>query len=391
MPQQLPPTHAAQLTRCARCAGTLERTNGRSLSLAFALSATLLLLLIPANLMPLLRTDVLGVSRTSRLASSAWIMLYDGWPWLAAIVFLFIVVAPIVRFGLLTLVLGALEFDVKADWLGPAFRWADKLQSWAMLDVFLLGLAVAYARLADSIAVRLGPGGVALIATAILSLFVRAALDKAAVWERIAPDAPPADPRTAIECTTCELLAPAEAEGASCRRCGDRLHRRKPQSMSRTIALTLAAVLLYIPANLYPLATLPIHYKPTTYTVLEGVIELAQANLWDLALLVFCASFLIPFLKLAGLGWCVVSVLRRSRSHLVAKTKVYRMVEEIGRWSMVDPFVIGTFVPVMTYNAFITGRAEPAAVPFTAVVVLTMISAKTFDPRLMWDAAERRD
>ncbi len=120
------------------------------------------------------------------------------------------------------------------------------------------------------------------------------------------------------------------------------------------------------------------------------MIELAQAGLWDLALLVFSASFLIPFLKLAGLGWCLWSVWRRSDRRLVAKTRAYRVVEEIGRWSMVDPFVIGVFVPVMTYNRLITGRAEAAVVPFTAVVILTIISAKTFDPRLMWDAGRGR-
>jgi len=219
---------------------------------------------------------------------------------------------------------------------------------------------------------------------------VRATLDKAAVWERIAPDSCPADPEDAIECQDCDLLLPSHHEGRGCPRCAAPVRRRKPQSISRTIALTLAALLLYIPANIYPLATLPINYKPTKYTVLQGVIDLAQAGLWDLAILVFCASFLIPFLKLVGLTWCVVSVLRRSDRHLVAKARTYRVVEEIGRWSMVDPFVIGAFVPVMNYNALIYGRAEAASVPFTAVVVLTIISAKTFDPRLMWDAARRR-
>ena len=144
--------------------------------------------------------------------------------------------------------------------------------------------------------------------------------------------------------------------------------------------------MLYVPANIYPLATLPIHYQPTTYTVIEGVIELAQNGLWDLAILVFTASFAIPFLKLVGIAWCVGSVLRRSDRNLTTKTRAYRVVEEIGRWSMVDPFVIGAFVPVMNYNALVYGRAEAAVVPFTAVVILTIISAKTFDPRLMWDA-----
>jgi paraquat-inducible protein A len=86
----------------------------------------------------------------------------------------------------------------------------------------------------------------------------------------------------------------------------------------------------------------------------------------------------------------VASVLTRSRRFLVAKTRAYRLVEEIGRWSMIDPFVIGAFVPVMQYNDFVYARPEPAAVAFTAVVIVTMLAARLFDPRLMWDAAEAR-
>ena len=388
--QRLPALRPGTTTRCVRCSGVLERGGGRSLSAALACSAAVLVLLVPANLALFLRTDVLGVSRSSRLASAAGAMLSDGWPLLALVVFLFVVVFPLVRFALLTAVLGMLELGRTRPWLGPAFRWANRLETWAMPDVFLLGLAVAYARLAASIAVRVGPGALTFIAAGILALFVRATLDKAAVWARIAPDRAPPDPQAAIDCEDCDLLLAPAHEGHPCPRCAAPIRRRKPQSVSRTIALTLAALLLYIPANIYPLATLPIAFTPTKYTVLEGVLDLAHAGLWDLAILVFCASFLIPFLKLVGIGWCVSSVLLRSDKHLVAKTRAYRVVEEIGRWSMVDPFVIGAFVPVMTYNSFIYGRAEPASVPFTAVVVLTIISAKTFDPRLMWDAARRR-
>ena len=388
--QRLPVARRATVVRCVTCEATIERTHGRSLSAALACSLATLLFLIPANLSLFLRTDALGVSRSSHLASSASAMLSEGWPWLALVVFLFVVVFPIVRFALLTAVLGLLELGRVEPWMGRAFRWSNRLETWAMPDVFLLGLAVAYARLAASIAVRVGPGAMAFIAAGVLALIVRATLDKAAVWERIAPDAPVADAETAIECQDCDLLLPPHHEGHGCPRCAAPVRRRKPQSISRTIALTLAALLLYIPANIYPLATLPINFKPTKYTVLEGVIDLAQAGLWDLAILVFCASFLIPALKLAGLGWCVWSVLSRSNRHLVAKARTYRVVEEIGRWSMVDPFVIGAFVPVMDYNSLIYGRAEAASVPFTAVVVLTIISAKTFDPRLMWDAARRR-
>jgi paraquat-inducible protein A len=387
--QRLPDAAPRAVTRCVSCNGILERTHGRSIRAALAMSVATLILLVPANLGLFLRTDALGVSRSSHLGSAAGAMLTDGWPLLAAIVFLFVVIFPIARFALLAFVLGMLETGRAPRWLGRLFRYADRLQTWAMPDVFLLGLAVAYARLADSVAVKAGPGALCFIAAGVLSLIVRATLDKAAVWERIAPDRAPEPIEDALECTACDLLVAPHRDGRPCPRCAAPIRRRKPEAMSRTLALTGAAVLLYIPANLYPLATLPINYQPTTYTVLQGVIELAQAGLWDLAILVFSASFLIPFLKLAGLGWCVVSVLRRSRRHLVAKTRTYRLVEEIGRWSMVDPFVIGAFVPVMNYNALIYGRAEAAAVPFTLVVVLTIVSAKTFDPRLMWDAARR--
>ena len=168
------------------------------------------------------------------------------------------------------------------------------------------------------------------------------------------------------------------------------MKRRKPESLGRTLALTTAALLLYVPANLYPIATLPINNRPTEYTVFEGVIDLSKAGLWDLALLVFFASFAIPILKLLGLGWCIFSVMRKSEQRLRAKTRAYRVVEEIGRWSMVDPFVIGAFVPVMDYKGLIYARAEAGVVPFTAVVILTIVSAKTFDPRLMWDSGAQR-
>jgi len=270
------------------------------------------------------------------------------------------------------------------------FRWANRLEAWAMTDVLLLAFVVAYARLEVAISVHLGIGAVALIGAGILSLFTRATLDKAMVWRAIAPDQEPGHPTTSIACTQCELLVEAKHQGEPCPRCGSALYRRQPASIPYTMALTLAALLLYIPANLYPLATLPIDYKPTSYTVLQGVIDLAKAGFFGLAVLVFCASFAIPVLKLVGLGWCVMSVMTRSRRHLVAKTRVYRTVEEIGRWSMVDPFVIGCLTPVLDYSAQIHGGAGPAAVPFTAVVVLTIISAKTFDPRLMWDAARSR-
>ena len=171
------------------------------------------------------------------------------------------------------------------------------------------------------------------------------------------------------------------------RMCGARVRARRADSVPRTMALLLAAVLLYFPANLYPIATIPIDFRPTAYTVLGGIIDLSKSRLLGLALLVFCASFAIPILKMAGLSWCAVSSLRRSNKGLIGKTRVYRLLEEIGRWSMIDPFTIACFIPVMDFNVLLYGRAGPAATPFAAVVILTTLAVKCFDPRQMWDRA----
>ena len=373
---------------CAVCRSELERSHGRSLDGALALAAATLLLLVPSNLLPFLTTSVLGVSQQSHLGSAAAIMWGDGWPWLAVAITLFVVVFPLVRFGLLTVVLGMLWLGRRSWWLGPAFRYANLLQMWAMPEVFMLGMWVAYSRIAPTIEVSLGRGAICFILASLGSLFTRATLDRAGVWRMIAPEAPLPESSTGkISCDSCDLLLDGDHDGGHCPRCAGKLYARRPNATVRAAALTVAALALYFPANIYPIATLPVGLIPAAYTVIEGVRDLIDANLYGLALLVFTASFLIPFAKIAGLAWCVVSVLRRSKRGLIFKTRLYRVVEEIGRWSMLDPFVISCAVPVLRYNQLIYGRADPGATAFAAVVILTMVAAHCFDPRLIWDAA----
>ena len=385
--QRVPVPRSADRISCVACDSPMARPFGRDLTAALACASATLLLLIPANLMMFLTTSVAGVSRQSVLASSAVAMLDDGFPELAIVVALFVVVLPLLRFGLLTAVLGSLRLGLRPTWLGRAFRHASALQTWAMVDVFMLGVLVAYFRLATTLSVEVGAGALCFAAAAILTLLTRATLDRAAVWRAIGADAGERAEGPLLECGSCDRLEPASMAGRPCPRCGATLHVRKPHALARTAALTLAAAVLYVPANLYPMATLPIGLTPMKYTVIEGVIDLGQAGLFGLALLVLAASFVIPMLKIAGLAWCLLSVARRSGRRLRAKTRLFRVVEEIGRWSMVDPFVIATFVPVTKYNALIFGAAQPAAPIFAAVVILTTAAALSFDSRLMWDAA----
>jgi len=383
-----PPVQRRDIVFCCRCKTQLEHSAGKSLDATLACSAAIMLLLIPAWTAPFLTASALGSTRTSILPMSVSVVWRDGSPLLALCVFLFVMTFPLIRFGALTAVLLTLRLGRRLAWQTRAFRVCNALQVWAMLDVFLLGLMVAYFRLRSSLEVTLGAGAICFIMAGLLSLVARATLDKAQVWRLLSPDRSLLTGPSMV-CLSCELVLPRADEATICPRCQAVVTARKKNPYSRSVALLLAAGLMYLPANIYPIATIPIDLTPTSYTVLGGVIDLVRSHLLGLAALVFTASFTIPLLKMLGLAWCASSAMCGSRRYLVAKTRVFRVVEEIGRWSMVDPLTIACFVPVLQFNALIDGHAEPAVIPFSEVVILTTLAAHLFDPRRMWDAAEK--
>jgi paraquat-inducible protein A len=174
---------------------------------------------------------------------------------------------------------------------------------------------------------------------------------------------------------------------AVCPRCGAHLHRRKPDSLARTMALVLTAAILYIPANAFPVMTVISFGKGAPDTILSGIKELIHADMWPLALLVFFASILVPVLKLLGLSYLLISVRIRSRWRLRDRTRLYRVIEGIGRWSMIDIFMISILIALVKLEAIATIEPGVGAIAFAGVVVVTMFASMCFDPRLMWDAA----
>lgn len=166
------------------------------------------------------------------------------------------------------------------------------------------------------------------------------------------------------------------------------MHRRKPDSLARTWALTLTAYILYIPANLLPVMTVMMSGRGEPDTILSGVKALLVSGMWPLALLVFFASITVPVLKLLVLTYLLLSVQFKSRWRPRERTILYRLTESIGRWSMIDIFVIAILVAVVKLGALATIEAGPGAVAFGGVVVVTMFAAMSFDPRLIWDGME---
>jgi paraquat-inducible protein A len=226
------------------------------------------------------------------------------------------------------------------------------------------------------------------------------ALDPEAVWEAMeargivhVPLAAPRPDRPMVACHVCGLVSArlASDHGQACPRCGAALHLRKPNGFARSWALLLAAAVLYLPANAYPVMTVVSLGAGSPDTILSGVVHLAEAGMWPLATLVFFASIAVPVLKLVGLAWLLVAAQRGWAGWLRGRTSLYRLVEAVGRWSMIDLFMVSILAALVRLGNLATIEAGVGAVAFTAVVILTILAAMTFDPRTMWDAAEQNE
>jgi paraquat-inducible protein A len=192
-------------------------------------------------------------------------------------------------------------------------------------------------------------------------------------------------------CHVCGLVSqpPAVRGELACARCGARLHARKPNSIARTWALLIAAFILFFPANFLPVMETGSLFGAQQDTIMSGVIYLWQSGSWPLAVLVFFASIVVPLAKLIILTLLLASVQFRATWLPYERTRLYRMIEFIGRWSMLDIYVVTILAALVRLQSLATIKAGPGALAFGAVVVLTMLASMAFDPRLIWDNAER--
>jgi paraquat-inducible protein A len=196
-----------------------------------------------------------------------------------------------------------------------------------------------------------------------------------------------------VSCETCGLLSrpAAAAEPGYCPRCGAELEGRRHGSIQYTWALVIAAAICYIPANVLPVLTTNALGSSDSDTILGGVVFLYTSGSWPLALIVLVASVMVPLGKLVALSYLLIAVQRGWAGSSRERTRLYRMVEFVGRWSMLDVFVDTFTVALVQLQPLMSVEPGPGVLFFAAVVVLTMIAAETFDPRLVWDAAARRE
>lgn len=193
-------------------------------------------------------------------------------------------------------------------------------------------------------------------------------------------------------CHSCRLLVklhPGHGHvRASCPRCGEAVHFRKANSLARTWALLIAAVILYVPANVLPFSFITTLGSTEGDTIMSGVIYFIHSGEWPIAAVIFIASIFVPILKLVIITFLLLSIHFKSRWRPHERMRLYRIIEGIGRWSMVDIYVVTIMAALVHMGSLADFVVGPGAVFFATVVVLTILASMSFDPRLIWDAME---
>ena len=396
--------------RCRRCGAELYRNRPDSLNRALACTLGAMVLFVIANAFPIVGLKVSGDLVQTTLFGSVRILYRDGmWP-LAGLVFITTILMPFLEIFASVYLLLPLRLNGVPPRPELAFRILHLAGSWGMTEVLILGMLVALVKLAHIASVVPGVALWAFGAVMVVLAATAAAFDPREVWARIGaaqrhPDgqgdeatfstsAPTAARAGLLVCHDCGLLSKAGAhalDGARCPRCGAHLHFRKPNSIARTWAFLVAAVILYIPANVLPVMDTSSLFGTQKDTILSGVVYLWTSGSWPLAVVVFIASIAVPMLKIIALIFLVLTAQLRWRWLPQRRARIYRLVELVGRWSMLDIYVITILVALVQFSALATIQAGPGAVAFGSVVVLTMFAAMSFDPRLIWDALETED
>ena len=388
--------------KCCRCDATLRKRQrikpAKSIEHTLALVITALVLLVISNVYPIVQVQVEGHEMATTLFGCVKYLFTHKMELLAGLVFLTTIGAPLIQLTGLLYILLPVNFKRIPPYAPQIYRLVRIITSWSMLEVLMLGILVSVVKLS---ALATVVTSIALWTFGLLMFFIAAILsdlDTEMLWEQISPntravEAQKFKPGTQLtNCHNCHLLCTVSIEHeSSCPRCNATVHLRKPKSLTRCTALVIAAIVLYIPANLLPVMVVTSLGKTEGDTIISGVIYLAMTGDMPLAIILFIASICVPTIKLIILSLLLITVHFKLQWRPRERTRLYRLTEGIGRWSMVDIFVDTLMAALIQIQGLMVIEVGAGAFAFGAVVVLTMLAAMAFDPRLIWDNMEKID
>lgn len=357
------------------------------------------MLFIMANAFPFLSLKLGGRIEENLFISGALALYRSGMGELGLLVFLTSFLFPIANICGMLYILIPLKFGFRPWKISQVYRLLKILMPWSLAAVFMLAVLIAIVKLLDLATIIPGISLYSFVGLMFLTAAAHANLDHSAIWPPIKDmfavdgSGDTAAEQNLLSCHTCALLVKDntsdEHPHIKCPRCSTSLHKRKANSLTRTWALIFTAALLYIPANVYPVMTVIQFGSGDPNTIISGVVHLIEGGMWILAMIIFFASVVIPVLKLIVLSYLTITVKKKSGWRPRDRTLLFRITEGVGAWSMVDIYVVAVLVGLVNLGALSTIKPGIGASFFGAVVVITMFAAQSFDPRLIWDNAER--
>jgi len=291
----------------------------------------------------------------------------------------------------------ALTIGQRQPWIAQALKCIHHLREWAMPDVYLIGVLVTIIKMSHMAEIEFNVGFFCFIGMVISCIGCLSAMDSRLFWSKLGPkeNIPLSVDDSALTgadaglclCRSCEKVLPVRPGlNQRCPRCGERLNLRKKNSLNHTWALVLTAVILTIPANILPIMEVDYFGVPDKSTIMDGIIYFFQEGSYGIGVIILTASILVPLFKIIGLLLILITIHFRLPGGRKHKAVMLRFIEFIGRWSMLDIFVIALLCALVRFGFLSTINAAPAVIYFAGVVICTMLAAISFDPRLLWDA-----
>jgi paraquat-inducible protein A len=276
-------------------------------------------------------------------------------------------------------------------------RWLPRMQPWMMADVFAIAALVSLIKIIAMAHIQLLSAFWTFSGFALILLITVTRMNTIGLWQRLLGDLqqPPqaragktAQALGLIGCEWCGQLQPL-GQSHHCHHCHSPLHERHPFSLQRVWALLITAILCCIPAHLFPIMITTSLGKTEPSTIIAGVMLFIRHGDWPIAVIIFTASVLVPFGKILALSWLCVASRQQQALDMNSQMKLYRLTEWIGRWSMIDVFVVAIIVALFQMGNILTVMPGMGGVAFSAVVIFTMLAAHQFDPRLIWDQQQQ--
>ena len=389
------PDALSESPACERCGLAMHPVHPWWLDHATAYTITAAILFAVTLSFPFLALKTVGMRQEASLISGILALAERGQWLLAALVFVTIILIPLLEILVLLYLLIPYRLQRRRAHQVAVFRWLVIVQPWSMLEIFAVAVLVTMVKLGGDATIVPGVAMFAffLLVAALMGAYL--AMDKSDIWNWLNPQRRfihSAEEPT-FSCHVCEAEVGRTIIHTSgrCPRCGARVYERIPNSFQKTAALILAASILYIPANVLPMMSYTSFGTTRTDTIFSGVIALISDGLWWVALVVFIASIMVPIAKLVVLTYLLWLIKKGATRDFPAQQRLFHSLELIGRWSMIDVFVVTLLVALVQFGVF--GQVEPrgAIVAFGGVVVLTMLATQTFDVRLLEDAWKNKN